>query len=177
MQDLKVGHFVEINDDFFEVRRLEPFEYRTGQESTTFFSDVSSGGTQSGYINITELEPDDNPKRLFKVDWGIMDGMLYQMKIPTGSARFGTDESKEIGKVDNMISPWYAPNENFSFWLIKDYYPAINAINNTRITQTPRIYFRGVKYDIDPVRDKDKENKLRAGTLPVLHVTLGGVRI
>lgn len=173
--ELKVGHFVEINGDFYEIAEKEPFEYRTGQESTAFFSSVASGGVSS-YVNITELEPDKLPQRLWFVTFGIKDGMQYFLKIPTGSSRFGTDVTKEIGFVDNEITPYHAHNEKFGFWLVNNYYPAIKASNPTGIAQTPQVYFKGTKYDIQPVRDSGKSSALRAGGIPYLHITLGGVK-
>mgnify|MGYP001612569591 CR=1 FL=1 len=174
--ELKKGYVVEINGDFYEITEKEPFEYRTGEESTAIFSSVATAG-ESGFKNITEIEPDKNPMRLFYVKWGVKDGGRYFFKIPTGSSRFGTDVTKDIGFIDNEISPYHTPNEEYSFWLVHDYYPSINVKNNQAIAFTPKVYFKGTKYDIVPVKDSSKNSALRAGQIPYKHISLGGVRV
>ena len=167
--NMKPGYIVRIYDKFYKVKNVEPFQYDTGKESTAFFSAVASGSA-AGFKNITELEPDDSPcNHLFWVTFGVEDGMEYKFKIPTGSARFGTDTTKDIGFVDNVMSPWFAPNEEFGFWLIKDYYPSIDANNIMSVPLVPKVRFIGVKYEIEAVTSP-------VGNVPVKEITIGGVR-
>jgi len=172
---LNVGFFVKVNDQFYQITGKEPFEYRTGEEASAFFSSVASG-SESGYKSITEIEPDEFPLRLMYITPGIRDGMRYYVKIPVGSARFGTDVTKDIGFIDNEISPYHAPNENFGFWLIHNYYPSINAKNNTGLAMTPKVYFKGYKFDIVQVNNSDTKVALQSGRIPFANIIIGGVK-
>ncbi len=173
-KQLYTGDYVQIGEKFFKIGRSEPLQYDTGTEATAIFSAVATGST-SGYKNVTELEPDDFPKHLFWVVPGIEDGMKYFFKLPTGTARFGTDVTKSIGFLTNLISPHYAPNPEFGFYLIEDYYPSIEASNVTLVANTPKVYFTGEKYDLEEIKDSTIQQKLKTGGTPVKYITLGGI--
>lgn len=167
---LKPGFIVKIFERYYRIKAAEPFRYDTGDESSAFFSSVSSG-SDSGFKNITELEPDDLPiPHLFWVVPGFEDGMQYSIKIPTGTNRFGTDVTKGIGYLDNLMSPYYAPNEDYGFWLVNNYYPAINAKNVMSVAMTPKVHFRGIKFDLEPTT-----NPMNGS--PVQEVIIGGLEI
>lgn len=165
----------ELKDVFWKIKSKEGLEY-----THEFDSAVSSGG-ESGYQTIEKLEPDERPFHLFYVLFGFKDGCEYQVKIPTGTNRFGIDEDKDVARLSNMISPWNDPNPNFAFYLIHDMYPAINAINNTPRSITPKVYFRGEKYDLEKETNGDKLEKLKnyetreTPYIPSKKITLGGV--
>lgn len=167
--------FIDLEKKFYKVTSIEPFEYRTGEEATAIFSAVAADG-ESGFKNITTLEPDDIPKHLFQVRMGVKYGFRYYWKIPTGTNRFGTDEDKAIGFLDNYMSPFDDPNEDFEIWLIKEFYPAVNAKNKTSVTLTPQIYFTGFKYDIEQVTEPDVLIRLNTGLIPYKKITIGGVK-
>lgn len=189
---LKEGYYVRIDEGsipvFYKVVAREPFQYDTGEEATAHFSAVATAG-ESGWINITTLEPDDRPRRLYQVRLGVAYsdrnlGMSYFFKIPTGNNRFGVDVDKDIGFIDGLLSPFDAPTELFEFWLIHDYYPSINAKNNCSISLTPKVRFVGMKYDIPKVQELIEQGvetvdtlaKLRDGRIPYKIIILGGVR-
>lgn len=173
------GDFVQIGESFFKIGGVEPFHYNTGEESTAIFSAVASG-SRSGFKNVTELEPDADirggMRHMFWVTFGVEDGQAYFFKIPAGTNRFGDDVTKSIGFVDNITSPHYAPNSNFGFFLIRNYYPSIETRNDAKVALTPKIYFRGFKYDISPVSDPQVVVKLRQGSVPFKMITLGGIK-
>ena len=175
MPFLTEGFVVKIFDKFFKIGNIEPFEYRTGQEATAFFSAVASGST-SGFKNIIELEPDDNPRHLFWVVPGIEDCMQYSFKISTGTDRFGTDVTKNIGFITNIISPYHSPNEDFGFFLIEEFFPSIDANNVTAVALTPKVYFTGFKYDLVEV-DPTMLSKLQSGQALFKDITIGGIKL
>lgn len=167
--NVKAGYIVKIFDRFYKVKTCEPFQYETGREQSAFFSSIAAGAT-SGFKNITELEPDDKPvPHLFYVTMGVKDGMEYKVKIPTGSSRFGSDVSKDIGFLNNTISPHHAHNEMFGFYLIKNYYPSIEASNVTSVAFTPQLFFRGFKYALELLQGPPM------GNVPVKEITIDGV--
>lgn len=174
---LKKGFYVEIAAKFYKIVNIEPFQYTTGEETTAHFSSVSIG-SDSGWVNITTLEPDDNPPRLFQVLFGVNDGCRYYFKIPSGNNRFGVDEDKDIGYIDNEISPANEPNDLYEFWLINNYYPSIKATNITDATLIPRVFFRGMKYDIEEIKAGTViYDNLAMGRTNYRQITLGGVRV
>lgn len=177
-QDLLPGHYVYVNvyDEFYKIGDVEPFQYDTGQETTAVFSAVAASAT-SGFQNLTQLDPDDKPRRhLFQVMIGVNYNFRYYFKIPTGTNRFGTDETKSIGFLSPTISPWYAPNKDFQFWTVAEYFPAIDATNdNPNETITPVVRTVGFKYELHEL-DKETKEKLRQGMKAYKHITVGGLR-
>lgn len=152
---LKEGHVVWIDDPyngFYKIVRREPFQYTTGDEDTAIYTAIASGA-ESGFKNIEELEPDNKPLHLFQVLWGVQHcgDIKYYLKNPAGQNRYGTDEDKEIGYINADLSPYIEMDALYQFYLINEWYPAINCVNNSPVTITPKIWFKGMKYDIEKI--------------------------
>ncbi|KKL68418.1 hypothetical protein LCGC14_2125170 [marine sediment metagenome] len=167
--------FIDVHDKFYKVTNSEPLQYETGRETTAHFSVVAAGGT-SGFINITTLEPDDIPRKLFQVRAGVKYGMRYYFKLPSGSSRFGVDVDKSIGYLTEGISPYNYPSKLFEFWLVNDHFVAIDARNDTSIALTPKIQFTGKKYDLTEIKEDNILLGLKNGSIPFRFITIGGVR-
>lgn len=168
-EKLRVGDNVfipSLQNKYFTIKAVEPFNYATGEGSSTEFTSIATGAA-SGFKNIDILEPDDNPRRLFQVRFGVKDGCTYFFKIPTGTNRWGVDVDKDVGYIDNEKSPYYAMNPNYEFWLIHDVYPSVNASNATGASVTPKVHFEGFKYDITEIT---KPSIFRT-------ITIGGVAV
>lgn len=177
---LKEGHIVWIDAPlkrWFRIVRREPFDFVTGEEDTAIFTTVASGA-DSGYKNIEQLEPDNDPQHLYQVRWGVRDtgDIKYYMKIPTGVNRFGIDDDKEIGFINADKSPFYDPNPDFEFYLIYQWYPSINCSNDSPVTITPKVWFRGMKYDIEEITDSNLTAALNADKIPHRRIHFGGVK-
>ena len=180
---LKGYWYVELSphpDEFYQIVDYEAFEYETGDEPTAYFSEVASG-SESGFVAIDILEPSSKPPRLYYVLWGVKDGCKYYLKLDTGTNRLGLDEDKDIGYITNEKSPYFDPNPAYAFWLIANWYPAINVKNETGGTVTPKIWFKGFKYDLVKVTDPEIIRLLRnfkkglSPSIPVKRITIGGV--
>lgn len=179
--DLKIGYYVritgidkELESKLFKIAREESLRYITGDEAgTAYFSAVASG-SNSGYQNIEVLEPSKAPRHLAKIRWGVKTGGKYFLKLPTGTDRLGTDRDKDIGYITNEISPWVDPDPDWEFWLLNDYFPAINFVNNTLFTVTPQVFFQGVKYDIEEVTGPEKADI--EGSKRFTIINIGGVK-
>jgi len=172
---LRIGDVVRIGEPlskFYQIPAREPFDYETGEEDSTVFSAVASGA-DSGFKNIELLEPDNSPLHLLQVLMGFRDtgNIKYYVKIPTGQNRFGVDNDKEVGFLNAEKSPYYAPNPLFQFYLISEWYPSIKCVNNSPVTITPKVYFRGMKYDLDLLADQ-----VAAANRPHRNIIFGGVR-
>jgi hypothetical protein len=177
---LKEGYIALIPElkgisEYWRITAREPFVYRTNEGQTSEFDATVASGSTSGWKNIVNLEPDDNPRRLYQVRVGVKNGMAYYFKIPTGTNRFGVDEDKDVGYLDNINAHYAAMNELFEFFIIKNFYPSINATNNSSVTQTPKVYFTGMKYDIEPVKDVNEIQKAK-NEKKYRYVCIGGVR-
>ena len=145
-ETLLEGHFVKIGDTYYRIKSREAFNYITGDATAAEFTTVVTG-SESGWINIDTLEPDRD--RLYQVQIGVKNGLKYQVKIPTGTNRYGVDENQNVGYIDTEKSPYFAKNQTYEFWLIKNCFPSVNAINSTGITQTPVVWFEGMKYELE----------------------------
>jgi hypothetical protein len=177
---MKQGHIAWIDEPlkgFYDIVRREPFDFTTGEESTAIFTTVASGSS-SGFQPIDELEPDNKPLHLYQVLWGVADcgEIKYYIKIPTGQNRFGIDEDKEIGFINAEKSPYFAPNPLYQFYLINEWYPSVNCVNNSPVTITPKVWFRGMKYDISPVVNATIRSALEAGKHAHRRIYFGGVK-
>lgn len=183
-KELKEGLYLQFAGDYvpegyqgrhYQIQGVEGFEY-----THTFAAAVASGSA-SGFENIEQLEPDDRPFHLLFVQWGIKDGLSYQLKLPTGTNRLGIDKDKDVARLDNRMNPYYAPEERYAFYLIHDQYPAINAINATPASVTPVIYFTGEKFDLLEVTDSEILTRLKdfetrkTPYIPSQKISLGGV--
>ena len=176
---LKEGHLVWIDDPlnkFYTIVRREPFDYVTGEEDTAIFATVAPGA-ESGFKNIETLDPDKTPLHLFQVRMGFRDtgDIKYYIKIPSGQNRFGVDEDKEIGFLNAEKSPYYDPNPDFQFYLIDGWYPTINCVNGSPCTIMPKVWFRGMKYDIE-LADEATIAAIKAGKIPHRKIFFGGVK-
>lgn len=161
---------MQISGFFFQIVAKEPFRYITSA-STGEFSAVTDG-SESGFQNLENLEPDEG--RLYQCFFGVADGCQYYFKIPTGTDRWGIDQDKDIGFIDNLISPYFAPNPNFEVFLVENIYPAINAKNSTGVSLTPKIYAEGFKFDLRAVTDEEDDD-LKGGKKPFTILTIGGI--
>lgn len=169
-KELKEGYYVQITGHYFQIVAKEPLRYITSG-STAEFSAVTTG-SESGFQNIDNLEPDEG--RMYQCFFGIADGCKYYFKIPTGTDRWGIDKDKDIGFIDNRISPHFAPNPNFEVFLVENIYPSINAKNDTGVTVTPKLYVEGFKYDLRIIT-KEELDAIKEGKRPFTIITIGGV--
>ena len=177
---LKEGHIVWIDlplTSYYRIIRREPFDYETGEEDTAIFSTVASG-SESGFKNVSALEPDNKPLHLYQALWGVKDmgDIKYYVKIPAGQNRFGVDTDKEIGFINADKSPFFDPNPLYQFYLINEWYPSINCKNNSPVTITPKVWFRGMKYDIEKITDAGTIRQLDAGQMAHRRIFFGGVK-
>lgn len=182
MERLKDGYYVripqlgkDIGKEFWVITGSEPFNYKTGDSTSAEFSAVADG-SESGYKNISVLEPNDTPRRIYQVVMGVKDGCQYYVKIPSGANRFGVDVDKDVGYLDNNTSYYLAKNEMYLFWLAHNYYPSINAVNDTGISKTPQVFFEGYKYDIEPVSDAATLSRLQSNIQQSTMISIGGVK-
>ncbi len=177
----KVGFIVQFTGDsvyegkFFRIMQREPFEYVTGATTgTAEFSTVASGGN-SGFKDITVLQSDKSHLRAVFVEMGFRDGMSYQVKLKSGTIRYGPDGDKNSARLNAIKTPFFDPDGTFAFWIFgQDWFPSIQANNITPWATTPIIYFKGYKYEMIQVTDTNVIAQLQAsGKFSVL--TLGGV--
>jgi hypothetical protein len=179
----KRGFFVEIvtsqqqPSEYYRILASEPLKYRTNDDATTAEFSYYSPGTGSGPVNIKNLEPPQTPIRLYQVLFGFRTGGKYRVKIPTGVTRFGVDNQKELGYLTIKDSPWFAPNPDYMFWLLYNYYPSIEFSNTCAYTVAPCVYFTGKKYDIVQVTSSGLLAALDSGQQASSRVVIGGVAL
>jgi hypothetical protein len=179
---LKAGMFVYVQQPlqkWYKVANPEPFNYRTGDGPSAEFASLAANAA-SAFINISNLEPDKSPPHLFYVVPGVEDTEVrYNIKIPSGTDRLGTDVIQNVGFLDAFRSPFYSPNPQYAFWLISDFFPSISANNLSNEARTPRVWFNGYKYDLielDKTADAALLAKLSSGQVPATRINIGGVQ-
>lgn len=138
------------------------------------FTSVATAG-ESGFKDQEKLEPRENPPELYRVRWGVADGLDYYLKLPSGTERFGVYSKKDIGKITALDSDHIAPAEEYGFWMVHGDFPSINAKNYTGYSITPNVYFEGEKYNIEQIKDQATLNLLKEGKLPYTVVERGGI--
>lgn len=172
---LKEGYYVKLSaraDKIYKITAVEPFEFVTGDETNVSFTAVATGQS-SDYKNLDILDPYEKPiPHLYQVLWGVKDGCRYFLNIYVGTNRLGIDKAANIGYVDNEKSPYHTPNPKYQFWMVKDFFPAINAKNVTLGTVTPKIWFSGMKYDLQEVTGSE----LSLAMDKAKPITMGGLK-
>lgn len=153
MQSLKEGFLVTfvgswavskaLLGKFYRILRKERLIYITGEGDDTEFTSIATGAT-SGFIDIEALEPDTN--ELYQLSPGVKDGCEYHAKL-TGKERMGPALDTDMAYFSNQDSLWTHPNEALEFFLVHDMYPSYDAHNDTGYTITPKIWFKGWKYN------------------------------
>jgi hypothetical protein len=155
MQSLKEGYLVTfvgswaeskaLIDKFYRILRKERLIYITGEGDKTEFAAVATGA-ESDFIDIEALEPNTN--ELYQLRPGVKDGCKYHGKL-TGKERYGPTLDTDMAYFCNQDSLWTDPSEEFEFFLVHDMFPSYNADNDTGYSVTPKIWFKGWKYDIE----------------------------
>jgi hypothetical protein len=72
----------------------------------------------------------------------------------------------------NYDSLWTDPSDKFEFVLVHDMYPSIKAENDTGYTVTPKIWFKGWKYDMEQAKEYTKDKRPPEWST----ITLGGLK-
>lgn len=161
-----------FNGKFYRLLTTEDFEYVTGQTSgTPEFSTVTTNNN-TGFKDIDVLEPSHVPLRCAYVEMGFKDGLNYAFKLKSGVIRYGPDHDLNAAVLNNLKSPFFSPV--LSFWLVWDWFPSVQATNTTPFTVTPKVYFRGKKYDIEEVPLQERQRAIQSGKYTL--ITLGGIK-
>lgn len=138
------------------------------------FASVATAG-ESGFKDHEKLEPRESPMELYRVRWGVKDGCVYYLKLPSGTERLGVYQKKNVGKITALDSDYLAPAEEYGFWMVHGDFPSLNAKNDTGYSITPNVYFEGEKYNIEKIEDAELLNQLKEGKQPYTIVERGGI--
>lgn len=152
---------------FFRVLRRERLIYISNEGDKTEFSAVATGA-ESGWIDIEALDPATN--ELYQLRPGVKDGCKYHEKL-TGKERHGPNKDVDMAYFCNHDSLWTDPSEDFEFFLVKDMYPSYKADNDTGYSVTPKVYFKGWKYDYEEATEYKERKPAEFAT-----ITLGGLK-
>lgn len=166
-----VGAWAEskaLLDKFFRILRKERLIYITGEGDKTEFTAVATGA-ESGWKDIEALQPATN--ELYQLRPGVKDGCKYHEKL-TGKERHGPALDVDMAYFCNQDSLWADPSEEFEFFLVHEMYPSYNAVNATGSTVTPKIWFKGWRWDIEQATEFTKDRK----PPEFATITLGGIK-
>lgn len=151
---LRIGQIFELSTDpnrYFVVTSRERFNLDDPDDS--HFAAVATT-LNSGWIDLVNLDPKENPPHLYQVHLGFENGGDYYIKFPTGTNIHGVNETKNVGFLNALRSPAIFPNDDYEYWLLSEY-PSVNMVNNTPYAITPKIYASGYKYLFRPVGPRE----------------------
>lgn len=154
---------------YWQIEEREIFEFQTGDGSE--FSAVAAG-SESSDVEIANLEPSEN--ELYYIIPGIKDGLDYYLRIPAGTDRMGVTKDTDSGFINNVKSPYFLPNAQYSFFMAIKTKFTMRAVNDTPAAVTPKVYFEGMKYKIVEVTDEETLKKLDKGEIRHTPIQLGG---
>lgn len=140
---------------FYRILRKERLVYITGEGDKTEFTAVATGA-ESGWKDIEALHPPTN--QLYQLRVGARDACKYHARL-TGKERHGPALDIDMAYFTNQDSLWTNPSENYEFFLVHEMYPSYNAVNATGYTITPKLHFRGWKYDWEQATEYDEKRK------------------
>lgn len=157
---------------YFQILEREAFDYSTSVN--TEFVAVANGAN-SANVPFPNLEPDDD--ELYHILWGVQDGNTYFIRFE-GADILGVAEDTDSGFIDNVRSPYFHKNPQYGFYVgIKSNF-SIRAQNRTGASNTPRVDFEGMKYQIIEITkdsDSDLYEQLVSGEVPSKKLQLGGM--
>lgn len=153
------------------------------------WSEKISPNTESGPEDLEDLKP-LALNRLDQVIFGVKTRCLIYLNLPHETRRWGTDKKpiatsdlREVGYVDETISPYEEPSFLTEFFLQKGgayEYPQFYAYNPTNRTLKPTLMFRINKLIVEEItRERYPElyEKLEKRVIPYRPITLGGVPV
>lgn len=173
---LKVGDVFVYNKEpntLYEVTGREKFNWHTGQAPTAEFGVVATA-TNSGWVDLTRLDPRQTPRELVQIRLGFEDGMAYFVKYPSGTNIHGVNLDKDVGYLDAERSPKLLPNEDYEYWAMNGSYPSVNAQNTTGYADTPMVFAEGWRYMFISASGA-KAALVKAGRIRPRYVQEGGV--
>lgn len=172
------GHFISYNNEYFYVANKE-----RGRFAYTYAT--IAGETEAAAEDIENLKPLSSD-RLFQCAFGIPEGLLAYIKIPTDKARFGTDKlpehtssSRLIGWVDYTMSPYEEPSLDYTEFFTQKTgsleFPRLTLYNKTKRRMRPVIFFEVNRMIITKVTHGETLEKLRKKLIPCRPIALTGL--
>ncbi len=143
---MRVGQIFHLSSDpefYYVVTSRERFNL-DDPDNEEFVAVAAAAN--SGWIDLVNLDPKENPAHLYQVHLGFENGGDYYIKFPTGTNIHGVNEAKNVAYLTALRSPAIFPNDDYEYWLLHSDYPAINMVNNMAYEITPKVYASGYKY-------------------------------
>jgi len=183
---LQTGYYIRIYNedtktyDYYWISHEENLvNYIFGQTAVDGVSFGSvSPGEETGFIEIADMEPSEN--HLYQVLIGVRTRCQFSVEIPSGISLWGTDQRKrptasyrEIAIITQDDSPFISPSWKTELFLLKNFYPWMNAYNPTDITLKPEVRFVGKMFQIEKVTNPDLLERLRRREIPSRPIPLG----
>jgi len=175
---MKIGDFFTVNKlpgRVLVVTKREKFNYETdtAAQATVFTATVLTTAN-SGWRNLEDLDPAQHPMELYQGIISSEDGFDYYIKYPIGTNIHGVNKARDVGYINSERSHPLSPDDDYEYWGIYKWYPAVLAMNNTPYTDTPKVFVSGWKYLF---RDANAgERTLVVGhKVPCRNIMLGGV--
>lgn len=173
---LRNGDLIMLSTDLegvWVVYLKEKFNTDSPERIIPFVAVAAAGN--SGWIDLEDLDPRDNPKELLQIRMGFEDGLDYYIKYPSGTNMHGVNRTKDVAFLNSEKSPRLAPNDDYEYWALHDWYPSVNAKNHTAYADTPKVYAEGWRYTLREATITEI-GAAQSGRRATRFIQLGGVQ-
>lgn len=173
---LRNGELLLLSTDlegYWVVNLKEKFNTDSPERTQAFAAVLAAAN--SGWIDLDDLDPRDNPKELLQIRMGFEDGLNYYIKYPSGTNIHGINRDKDVAYLDAMKSPRLLPNDDYEYWALHDWYPSVNAVNPTAYADTPKVFAEGWRYTLRRATTKEIA-AATSGRRYARFIQLGGVQ-
>lgn len=123
--------------------------YSIINRDTLFYPDahaaLAAGATES-YAEVTNLNPPT--LQLYQMYSAMIDGNVRMyLKQPASTNRWGTNTSPAGGYLTDVLSAM-GNKQIINIWIVKDYPPNVQLVNNTDVSITPNLMWFGWRYQL-----------------------------
>lgn len=126
-------------------------------------SDIAAvaANTTATYAELTVLNPpDDQLYQIYRVEL-VLGNILIQIRQPASTSRLGVERSPDGGFITDK-NHWIPLN----IWIMEDFPPSYQLVNNTSVSITPVLRWIGWRYQVKPLAKQPDTYKL---------VNIGGI--
>lgn len=146
-KELRNGDYLEVlfvggQKKYFQIKRTDDIFYRDAHAA------LAAGGTEA-FTNIVALDPPiDMLHYIYNIQ--LCGNVQLQLKLPASTNRWGTNRSPTGGIMNDTLSPMTS-GAHIELWCAENYPPAIQLINNTNVSITPIIWWKGRRFSIQEI--------------------------
>ena len=164
---LKIGDVMEVTlvsgaKQYQKIVNRDKILYRDSHSA------LAAGGTES-YASVVNLEPPVGQiYQIYRVRLERGNVKVY-LKQPAATNRWGTNKAPTGGFLTNEDDEAFV-----NLWIIEDYEPNVQIVNDTNVEITPILKWYGWRYSVNEITEKTEITAL-LNSKKFIPVTIGGM--